>query len=167
MKHQSPNLNTLPPTLPLRLRIHKRRMRHPPRTPINLRIKTLNQRNQLRRLRIAIIPLNPRVRLNSIRLALAVRVDELDADEVALRNRVCVGHGERVFQDCFYGSPYVYYLVSALKQLWGFAGQVVADPVLGCGVGLVDVYALDWAAELICAFVVARAADCVVEDEDF
>ena len=82
MKHQCPNLDTLP-RLPLDcLRIHKRRMRHPPRPPIKLAIKTLDQHHLLGRLTVDIIPFMVLVRPDSQRLAPAVRIDEGDGHEV-------------------------------------------------------------------------------------
>lgn len=82
MKHQRPNLNTLP-RLPVdRFGIHKRRMWHPPRPPVNLAIKTLDQHHLLGCLAIDIIPLMLLVRPDGQRLAPAVRVDEADRHEV-------------------------------------------------------------------------------------
>ncbi len=85
--------------------------------------------------------------------------------------------GERVFADGFYGPPEVDDLVASLEEGRGFVWEVVGDAAGGCGVGLVDVDALDGAAEGhglggvrgagFGGWGVALAADGVVEDEDF
>ena len=82
MKHQSAHLNTLPRPLTLRLRVHKSRMRHPPRPPIQLRIKAFDQHDLLRRLAIRIVPLMLLVRANRVRLSASVGVDERHGDEI-------------------------------------------------------------------------------------
>lgn len=98
-------------------------------------------------------------------------VDEFDGDEVGVRDGVCVCDGERVFEDCLDGSPDVDDLVAAPEEGCGFGGEMVRDSVFGRRVGLVDVYALDGAAEGgagVCGAVVLwLTADGVVEDEDF
>lgn len=167
MKYQSAHFNTLAPRLTLRLRIHKRRMRDPARPTIRLGIETLDQRHQIRRLCIAVVPLNPRIGLHAQGLPLAVRVDQLDRNEVRLRDGVGVCHGERVLEDGADRAPDVHNLVPVLQKLGRVVGEVVADAVGSCWVGLVDVDALDGAAEgILGAGVAGRAADGVVEDED-
>lgn len=118
MKHQSPNLNTLSLRilpLPSSLRIHKRRMRNPSRSPIQLRIKTFDQCHNIGSLSIAIIPFVLPVWLDGVRFTLAVGVDEFYGDEVAVGYGMGVCDGERVFVDCFYGAPDVDNLVAPLE----------------------------------------------------
>jgi hypothetical protein len=134
----------------------------PSRPPINLRIKAFNKRHEIRRLSIPIIPLNARIRFNGIRLTLTIGIDQSDWDEVVIGHGMRVCYGERILQNRFYGPPDVYDLIPSFEEFFCFVGEMVCDAVLGCGVGLVDVDALDWAAELISAC----ASDCVVEDED-
>lgn len=167
MKHQRANLNTLPPILRLSLGIHKRRVRHTARTPINLGIEAFDQCHQVRRLPIPIIPLDTRVRLHSKRFALAVRVDQLHADEVTIRHGMRIGHGQRIFEDRLDGPPDVDDLVSSFQELWGFVGEVVGNAVLRCRVGLINMDALDWTAGLgLGSLVLGCAADSMVEYED-
>lgn len=59
MKHQRPNLDTLPPLPILRARNLKCRMRHPPRPSILLRVKALDQNDFLRRESRLIEPPSP------------------------------------------------------------------------------------------------------------
>lgn len=106
IKHQSPHLDTLPRLLVLLTLIHKRRMRHPARHPrlVN-RVKALYQRHLIRPLGILEIPPMPLVRPDRKRLPAPVGVDEPDPDQIRLGDRVRVGDGERVFEDCFDGAP--------------------------------------------------------------
>jgi hypothetical protein len=167
MKHQSPNLNTLPRRKPyLGLGIHKRGMRHPPRTTIRLRIKALDQRDQIGGLAVAIIPSVLRVGSHGTRLPRAVGVDQRHGDEVRVGDGVGVCDREGVLVDRLDGSPDVDDLVATLEQGFGFVGQVVRHAAGGCGVGLVDVHALDGPAELGCGSAGVRGvtADGVVEN---
>jgi hypothetical protein len=151
----------------LRLRINKSSMRHPPCSPINLRIKALDKRHQVRRLPIPVVPLDICIRLNGVRLALTVRVDQLSGHKVTIRDRVRISHSQRVLQDWFDRTPDVNDLVPAFQELGCVVGEVVGDSVLGCFVGLVDVHALHGAADLRADRAVWWcAADGVVEDED-
>lgn len=113
IKHQSPHLNTLPRLLILLTLIHKRRMRHPARHPrlVN-RVKALYQRHLIRPLRVLEIPPMPLVRPDRKRLPAPVGVDEPDPDQIRLGDRVRVGDGERVFEDCFDGAPDLLLLAS-------------------------------------------------------
>lgn len=168
MKNQRANLNTLPPRLTLRLRIHKRRMRHTPSPPIRLRIKTFNQRHQIRSLSIAIIPLDIRIRLHTISLTRPVRVNESDGNQIAVRDGMCVSNGQGIFENCLDRSPDVDDLVSPFQEFGCLVRKMVGDAVLGCRIGLIDVYALYGSAEGICRGAVFRGtANSVVEDEDF
>ena len=86
MEHQSSNLNTLPTLLILRLRVHERRMRHPPRSPVELAIIALDQHHLLRCLTIQVIPFMLLIRSHSQRLTLAIRVDESDRHKIRFRD---------------------------------------------------------------------------------
>ena len=168
MEHQRPHLNTLPGLLIDSLGILKRRMRHPPRSAIKLRIIALNQRDLLRALPIEVIPAMLRVRFHSQRLALAVRVDQADGDEVRFGHGVRVRDGEWVLEDLLDGPPDVDDLVTGGEEGVGVGGEVVRDAVAGGVVGLVNVDTVDGAAEHVCwgALVLGRAPDGVVEYED-
>lgn len=81
-------------------------MRHPSGEPPFLsRIKTLDERDLVRPLRILEIPSVVWVRFDRVRLALASRVDQPHADQVRVRNRVAVGDGEGVLIDCLDWAP--------------------------------------------------------------
>lgn len=83
IKHQTPNLNTLPRLrIPFMPRINNSRMRNPPRPSIRLRIKTLNEQRLIRSLRILEIPPMRFVRFHRERLPLAIGIDEFLDDEV-------------------------------------------------------------------------------------
>lgn len=107
MENQSPNLNALSRLPMLSLRIDKSRMRHPPRSPIRLRIKALNQHHLVRSLAIRIVPLMRRARFYGIQLPYAIRVDERHPDEIAVRDGVGVGDGQWVLVYGLDGSPYI------------------------------------------------------------
>lgn len=82
------------------------------------------------------------------------------------------GDAERVLPDGFDGPPDVYYLEAAGEKLGGFEGEVLRYAGGSRGGRLVDVHALDRAAEgasggLRWGWGRLRAADRVVEDEDF
>lgn len=148
MEHQRSNLNTLPRLLAYRLRIYKGGMRHPPRPPVKLRIKTLDQHDLLRRLAVDIIPSVLCVGTHSQRLAPSVGIDEPDRNKVSIGHRKRVSYREWVFVDCLDGSPDVYYLVACLEQVFGFVWEVVRHAVFGGGVRLVDMHAVDGTAEV-------------------
>lgn len=46
-----------------------------------------------------------RIWLDRKRLALAIRIDQLDRNEVSVRHRMSVGNGEWIFEDGFDGTP--------------------------------------------------------------
>jgi hypothetical protein len=75
IKHQRPHLNALPGRIILMRRIHKRCVRNPPRAPIVKRIVALDEQWFIGPLRVLEVPLVARVRLDRVRLALAVWVD--------------------------------------------------------------------------------------------
>ena len=173
MKHQSPNLNALPDgdILPVSIRIHKRRMRHPPRPPIRLGIEALDQQHLLGRQATLIIPPVRIIMPHLQRLAparLRLTVDEARGDEVRVGHRVRVGDGEGVPLDRRDGPPHVDDLHPALEQLVRLVREVVRDPRERGFVGLVYVHALDWAAAGGLGVGVGGrlAADGMVEYED-
>ena len=171
MKNQRSNLDTLPRTLSLSPLIHERAMRRPPSPPILLRIKTLNQHDLPRRLLPKIIPAMTQIRTNSKSLPDTVRINQLHGQKVIFGHGRSVHDSERVFADSFDGTPDVDDLVAAFEEALGVGGEVVLDALGASFVGLVDVDALDRAAEGLEAVgrvVFGRlAADGVVEDEDF
>ena len=145
-------------------------MRHPPSPPIQLRIKTLDQHDLLRRLLPKIMPAMTRVRTNRKCLPNTIRINQLHGQKVLVGHGRGVRDSERVFANGFDGTPDVDDLVAAFEKALGVGGEVVLD-ALGAGfVGLVDVDLLDGTAEglgrLGDAHVIGLAADGVVEDED-
>lgn len=147
MKHQRPNLNTLPRHSLHKLLINKRTMRHPPRPPIRLTIKALNQRNLARTLLKQIMPLMTSrallTRPHSISLSSPMRIDQFNRYEFIIRDGIGGCDAQGVFQNRFDGSPDVDYLEAAFQKSGGFVGEVVGYAVRGGGVGLVDVHPLD------------------------
>lgn len=113
MKHQRSNLNTLPPLLILCPWQLERTVRHASRPSIRLRIKTLDQRNQLRALSIPVIPLELRVWLHRTRLALAVGVDQLRRHEIAIRDGVRIRYSQGITFHSLDGPPHINNLVPA------------------------------------------------------
>lgn len=168
MKNKCPHLNTLPPRrISWRRRIHKRRMRDPPCPPILLAIKTLDQKHLLRLQPALVEPAVGRAVADVVRLAAPVGMHELDHDEVRLRHRRRLGHGQRVALDRLDGPPHVDDLHAAAQEPVGVLGEVVRDAGEGRVVGLVDVDPLDGAIDAGVAGWMGRvwAADGVVEDE--
>ena len=82
MENQRPNLYTLPHIRILIFLIHKRRMRHPPRPPVDLTIKTLDQQHLLRRLPMQIPPFVSLIRPHRQRLSPSIRIDQPPRDQV-------------------------------------------------------------------------------------
>lgn len=62
--------------------------------------------------------------------------------------------------------PYVDDLKPFLTKLLGFIWQMVRDPVLGRGIGLVNVDALHGTSKCLLLLALRGTADGVVEDED-
>ena len=112
-----------------------------------------------------------RIRTNGAGLAHTIRIDQRHGYKVVVWHRCGVGDPEWVFANRLDGTPKVDDLETAFEEALGFVGEVVLD-ALGTGfVRLVDVDALDGAAEgsggVGWVLVRGRAADGVVEDEDF
>jgi len=122
IKHQRPHLNTLPRRIILIRRIHKRRMRDPPRAPIINGIVTLDEQRLVGPLRVLEIPLVVGVGLDGVGLALAVGVDQLGGDEIGVGYGVSVGQGEGVSEDGFDGAPDIDDLEALLEELVRFVG---------------------------------------------
>jgi len=110
----------------------------------------------------------PLVGLNGKCFTPPSRIYQRGAYEIGVRDAVGGGDCERIFKDCFYGTPDVYYLKTAFEEFWGFGRQVVRDAIATGGVGLIYVYFSDGTAELDAggAFVWCLTTDCVVKDED-
>jgi hypothetical protein len=166
VKHQRSDLNALPVRLIHRALIHKRRMRHPSRPPIDLGVKTLDQQHLARRLPVQEVPLVALVRLHRVRLAPSIWVDQSDRNQVRVRDGVGVGDSQGVFEDGADGPPHVDDLHTAFEQVVCFGGEVVRDAIERGSVRLVDMHAPDGAAEGVAA-AGCGAADGVIEDEDF
>lgn len=167
MENQGPHLNTLPRrNLVTGVRVHKRTMRHGPRAPDRLAIKTLDQQRILGLQLRLVKPLVRRVIPHCVRLSLSSRVDKRDWYEVGVRNGVRVGHGKGVAKNGLYGAPDVYDLNATGQELLCLVGEVVRDARECGGEGLVDVDALDGPTEVFGLCVGGWAADCVVENED-
>jgi hypothetical protein len=60
---------------------------------------------------------------------------------------MCVSDCEGIFENRLDRSPDINDLVSPFQEFGCLVGKMVGDSVLGCGVGLIDVYALHGAAE--------------------
>lgn len=86
IEYQRPNLNTLSRRLILVFGIRESRVRDPPRTSIIPRVKALDQRHLIRALRVLIVPAMIGVRLHHVRLAGAIRVNEVSAEEILVGN---------------------------------------------------------------------------------
>lgn len=174
MENQRSDLDTLSRTLSLSSLIHKCAMRRPPRPSIQLRIEALDQHDLFRRLLPEIEPAMARIRTNGKSLPDTIRVNQLHGQKVIFGHGRGVRDTERVLADGFDGAPNVDDLVAAFEEAVGVGGEVVLD-AFGAGfVGLIDVDALDGAAEgwgrvgwVAEALVRGLAADGVVEDEDF
>lgn len=103
-----------------------------------------------------------------------IRINQLHGQKVIFGHGRSVRDSERIFADGFDGTPDVDDLVAAFEEALGVGGEVVPDAIRTGFVGLVDVDALNGAAEGL--RVVGRvgdtlvgglAANGVVEDEDF
>jgi hypothetical protein len=75
MENSRAHFNTLPASLVHRILIGERRMRHPPRPPINLVVKTLDQKHLRRRLSAQVKSLIISVRSDRVRLPSSVGID--------------------------------------------------------------------------------------------
>ena len=173
MKNQRSNLDTFPRDFSLSPSIHKCAMRRPSSPSIYLRVKTLDQHNLLWGLLPKIIPTMALIGPNGKSLPDPIRINQLHGQKVVFGHRRSIGDSKRVFADGLDGTPDVDDLVAAFEEAVSVGGEVVLD-ALGAGfVGLVDVDALNGAAEGLGsvgwvseALVGGLAADDVVKDED-
>lgn len=173
MEHQSPDLDALSgrDVLAVRVRVHKRRVRDPPRPPVRLCIKALDQQHLLGRQAALVVPAVRVVVPNLQRLAAAglrLGVDEACGDKVCVGHGVGVRDGEGVALHGRDGPPDVDDLHPALEQLVRLVREVVRHPRERGRVGLVYVHPLDRTpARGLGASVRGQlAADRVVKDED-
>ena len=182
MKDQRPNLNTLPPTHPIsvKLRIHECRVRDPPGASIGLGIKTLDQSDQIWCLTGPVVPAMlklrritrcfglglQRPRTNGVRLALTIRIDQLRWHQVGIWHCASICNGQGVLENRPDRTPDIYDLVSATEELLCIVRKVMEHAIRRCCVRLVYVDALYWATRILTASIVLGCtADCVVEDE--
>ena len=107
MKHQCPNLDTLPRLLRLRCRVDKGRMRHSPRSPVRLGIITFDQGHLIGPLPVQKVPLVLLVRPDRVRLPDSIRVDELHGEKIAVGDGIGVGNAQRILEDGLDGPPHV------------------------------------------------------------
>lgn len=107
--------------------------------------------------------------LHTIRLTLAVRVYQLNHLQTIVADAIRFRNSQWISQHGLDGPPHIDDLHSVLEKLFGFLGEVVWDARLCGRVGLIDVHALNWAANTFVGaqFNVGRCpANCMVEDED-
>lgn len=143
MEDQCPHFNTLPWLFVHSIWVSKRSVRNSAGPTIRLGVKALDQGDQIGSLAVAIVPFNIRVGLNRVRLALAIRVDKLDAHKVTIRKRMSISDGQWVFQNRLDRPPNIDDLITSLEELGAVLRKMVGDTVLGRFIGLVDVHTLD------------------------
>lgn len=114
MKDQRADLDTLTRVVIDMGRIAESGMGHPPGAAVEFGVETLDQRDLVGLLAVEEIPLMVGVGPHRQCLALARRVDQSHGDEVRFRDRVCVGHGERVLEDLLDRAPDIDDLVARL-----------------------------------------------------
>lgn len=155
-------------------------MRHTTRAPIRLGVEALDEQDLLGREPVLVVEAVLGVVRDAQSLAATIRIDEADGHEVGLGHRRGVGHGQGVPKHGLDGPPDVDDLHAAPEERVGFLGQVVRHPGQRRAVRLVDVHALDGAADWgwcgaggggFRLFAVGPrvgyfASDGVVEDED-
>lgn len=173
MENQCPDFNALPDwhVLPISVRVHKRSVWNPPRPPIRLGIKALDQQHLFRSQAALVIPAVGIVVPDLQRLPLPwlrLGVYQTRGDEVGLGDRVRVRDGQGVAEHSRDGPPDVDNLHPPLEQLIRLVREVVRNPRERRRVGLIYVHALDWAPAggLDAAVGGQLAADGVVEYKD-
>lgn len=167
MKDESSQFDTLPRCLMLCRRIHKSSMGHPTRPTVKLRIEKFDQSDHIRRLLIAIVPLELWISFHSPPLHFSVREMNLDREKIRFRRRVCIRDGQWVFQNRLYRTPDADHLVAVLEKLCCFIRKMVADSGLGSGVRWVDVDTLDRTTVISLSLPVFwRLTDGVVKDAE-
>ena len=88
-----------------------------------------------------------RIVLHSIGFAFPIRIDQLGDYQAVIAHAVCLCNGKRITLNGLDGSPNIDDLNAVLQQLVGILGEVVRDAGLCGGIRLINVYALDRAAE--------------------
>ena len=83
------------------------------------------------------------------RLSSAVGINELDRHQFVVVDGVSCCDAQGIFEDSFDWSPDVDDLEAAFEESLGFIREVVGHAEWGCGVGLVDVHALDGATKAL------------------
>jgi len=148
-------------------RIGKRSMRNPPRATIINRIVALDKKGLVRSLCVLEVPPMAWIRLDGVRLAFAVGIDQRGGDEVAVRHGVGVCESERISEDGLDGTPDVDDLKTLAQKLVCLIREVVPDTVLRGSIGLVDVNSFSRPAELggSIAEICRCTADGMIEDE--
>lgn len=111
-----------------------------------------------------------RIMLHRIRLTLSVRINQLCNNEAIIADAVRLCNCKRITLHGLDGSPHVDNLYAVLEELFGVFREVVRDSRFGGSVRLIDMHALDGAAETTSCvdnFLVGRlTADGMVEDEN-
>ena len=167
MKYKRPDLNTLTRILALGLRVHERRMGRAARAAIRLRIKTLDQRDEIGGLPIAIVPFSGGTLLHRVCFAHTVGIDKLYRDEVSIRHGESIRNREGVLLDGLDRSPDVDNLEPALQQLRCLLWKMVLDAIFGRGGGLIDVDSLNGCPDAVRVTGRGRrTTNGMVEDED-
>lgn len=114
MEDESADLDTLTRVVVDMGGIAESGMGDPACAAVELGVETLDQRDLVGLLAVEEVPLVVRIGPHRQRLALARWVDQSYGDEVRVRDRVCVGHGERVLEDLLDRAPHVDDLVPGL-----------------------------------------------------
>jgi hypothetical protein len=125
VENQGADLDTLPREMALGLRVHKCSMGDTPSAAIRLGIKALDESHNVGRLAVPEIPLVLRIGLDRIRLSLTIRVDQLGAKKIAIRDRMSIRDSQWTFINGFNWTPNVDDLVSALQEIVSFVGKVI------------------------------------------
>jgi hypothetical protein len=110
------------------------------------------------------------VMFNHIRLSSSIRVYQRHDHKTLIIHATRLRHGQRIALHGFDGTPYVDDLHAATEKPLSVFREMLRHAVQRGGVRLVDVHALDWAAELLLcggsSGVSGLAADRVVENVD-
>ena len=142
MKHQRPQLDAFPRrSVFRRRRIDKGRVRDKAGAAVGRRVVAFQEQrfvcHHLRKVKPAVV----RIEFHRIGLAIAVRVDEVRGDEIALGNAGRVAKRERrVAHGSANRTPQVDHLNPTLKQFVRLGRQMLAHPVGAQRAGLVDMY---------------------------
>lgn len=133
MKDKCSQFDTLPRCLMLCRGIHKSSMGHPARPTVKLRIEKFDQSDHIRRLFVAIVPLELWISFHGPPLHFSVREMNLDREKIRFRRGVRICDGQWVFKNGLDRTPDADHLVAVLEKLCCFIGKMVADSSLGSG----------------------------------